>query len=98
MLSSKFILRKRTLRNIKDDTSFDNYYLIRHGGEDCECPYSRNSELCGTWCPLFEIISVQYNVKSDIDAINETVDCGTRVVLHCGSGNAEYKIQEIKGE
>jgi hypothetical protein len=79
------------------------YYHLGHGyvttpPENCICPYGEGVPDCGSWCPLFEIISTTYNIQSDIDAINETVDCGTRVVLHCGSGNAEYKIQEIKGE
>jgi hypothetical protein len=89
MLPSKWYLEKPVSRQ---------HYHLGHGYDQCICPYAESSPDCGSWCPLFEIISTKYSIQSDIDAINETVDCGTRVVLHCGSGNAEYKIQEIKGE
>ena len=74
-----------------------NQYNLEHEKEVLCCPFS-NVAQCGSWCPLFEIISTMYAVHSDIDALNETYDNGIRVVLHCGSGNAEYKIESIKGE
>jgi len=88
MLPSKWYLKKELFHTD----------LIREKDEKCCCPYSTETIRCGTWCPLFEIISTMYAVHSDIDALNETYDNGIRVILHCGSGNAEYKIESIKGE
>ena len=91
MLPTKWYLEKHT-----DADGNWGYVLSRKNGY-CLCPYMELATCC-TRCPLFEIISTMYAVHSDIDALNETYDNGIRVVLHCGSGNAEYKIESIKGE
>ena len=98
MLPSKWYLEKISPTDDLDEDRYDSYFLVRCNEQSCNCPYSKYEEYCGSWCPLFEIISTMYAVHSDIDALNETYDNGIRVVLHCGSGNAEYKIESIKGE
>ena len=82
---------------LKFDKTNNTYNLSREF-HLMSCQIRGGGWICGDMCPLFEIISTMYAVRSDIDALNETYDNGIRVILHCGSGNAEYKIESIKGE